>query len=183
MEYMKPEDFLEQYRDVIFEFLDGRDPKLFDDRWKGSNIWVARHDACHTLTIEPDRNSQYEAAVMLPADDPDHKWGGFYAMGNELVAYRMYSVGRSRLHGPLKEFDELARDFILGKLDGPMEANDKRFTVMHHWGADSLWVWTEDFSGAYCVAIRIALPDEKRQKWGGYYVSRGFLHGIYMGGH
>ncbi len=180
---MEPEDFFGQYRDAIFEFLDGRDPEFADDRWKGSNIWVARHDACHTLTIEPDRTSQYEAAVRLMADDSGHKWGGFYAKGDELVAYRMYAVGRSRARTSLKEYDELARNFILGNFGKQAGVDDKWLTIMHHWAADSLWVWTEDFLHAHCVAVRIALPDEEGRKWGGYYISRGFLHGIYMGGH
>ena len=117
MEFMNHVGFLELYRDAIFEFLDGREPMSSDSRWEGSNIWVARHNACHALTIEPNRTSQYEAAVMLPADDPDHKWGGFYAQGNKLVAYRMYSAGHSYLTGrsDRSERQEACSDAPLGR--------------------------------------------------------------------
>jgi hypothetical protein len=172
------EPLREKYRNVILSFLDGDDSSRFEGRTEEGNVWVANHGACQTLVIEPDRTSQYEVAVRLPADEPRKKWGGFYVNGNKLSPYRMQGLGSGHMKSPVDDAHKMAVSFI--KDDQLFrEAYNKRFVnVLHHWGAQSLWLW--DIPEAYCIAVRVALPDEEGRLWGGYFVSNGFLIGIGM---
>ncbi len=93
----------------------------------------------------------------------------------------MYTIGDGLVPEVKEDFSKIAIDFINGKLTESREINSKRFTITPHWGAESLWVY--DNGVYYCIAVRIALPDEENRKWGGYYAYGGYLHGIGMGGH